>query len=368
MSATPPPLRWGILSTASIARKSWKAIYNSGNGVVVAVASRDPDRCRRFIAECQSEAPFPAAPRALAEYADVLRAKDVDAVYIPLPTALRKEWVLRAAAAGKHIVCEKPCAVTVADLTEMIRACRHHGVQFMDGVMFMHSKRLEVVRALLDDGQSIGQIRRINSAFNFDSAEDFFAQNIRASAALEPHGCLGDQGWYCLRFALWAMRWQMPRRVSGRILSEFARPGEPPVPTEFSGELFFDGGVSATFYCSFITALEQYATVSGARGQLRIRDFVVPFVGSEISLESSQASITFTGCEVLLESKTRPWTINEPSHGRPGSQETNLFKNFAAQVLSGKLNEAWPEWSLKTQQVLEACLKSARTGGELTTV
>jgi hypothetical protein len=68
---------------------------------------------------------------------------------------------------------------------------------------------------------------------------------------------------------------------------------------------------------------------------------------------------------VLIESKTRQWTVPEPSHGQPGSQETNLFRNFAAQVQSGTLNDAWPDYALKTQQVLNACLESARADGSL---
>ncbi len=71
---------------------------------------------------------------------------EVDAVYMPLPTALRKQWVLRAAEAGKHVVCEKPCAASVADLQEMLTACRYNRVQFMDGVMFTHSRRMESLR------------------------------------------------------------------------------------------------------------------------------------------------------------------------------------------------------------------------------
>src|ERR1700722_12587405 len=99
MAKKPDMLRWGILSTASIARKSWKAIHHSGNGTVVAVASRDLARCAQFIAECQAEAPMATGHRGLGNYADLLKAKDVDAVYIPLPTGLLKEWVLRAAKA-----------------------------------------------------------------------------------------------------------------------------------------------------------------------------------------------------------------------------------------------------------------------------
>src|ERR1044071_2308092 len=90
-------IRWGILSTANIARKNWKAIRNSGNSTVVAVASRDGERVRKFISECQSDEPMEVEPKALSSYEHLLGMKEVDAVYIPLPTGLRKEWVVRAA-------------------------------------------------------------------------------------------------------------------------------------------------------------------------------------------------------------------------------------------------------------------------------
>src|SRR5579863_1337345 len=134
--------RWGIIGAADIARKNWLSILNSGNGVVVAVASRKLDSAARFIDEFQAQAPFPVKPRALGSYAELIASPDIDAVYIPLPTALRKEWVLAAATAGKHVLCEKPCAVNSSDLGEMIAVCKRHAVQFMDGVMFMHSRRL----------------------------------------------------------------------------------------------------------------------------------------------------------------------------------------------------------------------------------
>src|SRR5439155_8729423 len=153
-------VRWGILSTAEIARKNWKAIFNSGNGVITAVASREQQRSREFIELCQRGAPFEELPRALAGYEALLSMKDVDAVYIPLPTGLRADWVIRAAQAGKHVVCEKPCARSVAELRQVLEACRQNRVQFLDGVMFVHSRRLERVREVLDDGESMGKIKR----------------------------------------------------------------------------------------------------------------------------------------------------------------------------------------------------------------
>ena len=103
--------RWGILSTAGIARKNWQAIHNSGNGTIVAVASRDAAKAQQFIDECQADVSFATAPEAIGGYDELLGRDDIDAVYIPLPTGLRKEWVIKAAQAGKHVMCEKPCAI-----------------------------------------------------------------------------------------------------------------------------------------------------------------------------------------------------------------------------------------------------------------
>jgi predicted dehydrogenase len=359
-------LRWGFLSTAQIARKNWKAIRNTGNATVVAVASRDVKRSRQFIESCQAEASMEAVPKAYGSYEELLADSEVDAVYIPLPTGLRKEWVLRSAAAGKHIVCEKPCATSVAELIEMIEACRDHKVQFMDGVMFMHSRRLEAIRGVLNDLAGFGQMRRISSSFSFLADEGFFKSNIRASSVLEPYGCLGDLGWYCIRFALWARGEQLPRRVIGRILSEVAGPGSPaPVPTEFFGELFFDEGVSCSFYCSFRAHDEQWVTVSGTKGYVRVPDFVLPFFGNEMAIELTNASFQVSGCDFNMEERRRRIAVAEYSNSHPGSQETNLFRNFSSQVQSGKLNEAWPAMALKTQQVMNACFESARAGNRL---
>ncbi len=354
-------LRWGILGTAQIARKIWQAIQLSGNSTVTAVASRDVARSRKFIAECQAPAPFPQIPRALGKYEDLIAAPDVDAIYLPLPTGIRKEWVLRAAAAGKHVLCEKPCAVTSADLLEMIEACRRNHVQFMDGVMFMHTKRLGRMRAVLDDRKTIGRARRISSAFQFDSDKKFYTTNIRANSQLEPLGCLGDQGWYCIRIALWAMNWELPARVSGRILSQVNPPaGGTPVITEFSGELFFQNGASSDFYCSFVTALEQRVNLIGTKGWLSMNDFVLPFQGNHLAFETGRMEFHFKGTEAYMQPHLKRWLVREPGNSRRGAQEVNMVKNFANQVQSGRLIKFWPEVALKTQQVLEACLESAR--------
>src|SRR5688500_5075946 len=97
--------RWGILGAANIARKNCKAIRLATNATLAAVASRDPSRAKEWLDACQAECPFPAPPVACS-YDDLLKRDDVDAVYLPLPTGVRREWVLKAAKAGKHVLCE----------------------------------------------------------------------------------------------------------------------------------------------------------------------------------------------------------------------------------------------------------------------
>jgi predicted dehydrogenase len=352
-------LRWGILGAANIARKNWNALYHSGSSVITAVAARDAARGEAFVRECQAQFAFAPAPKVFGSYEQLLSSSVVDAVYLPLPTALRKEWVIRAAQAGKHVLCEKPCAVSAADLREMIAACQKHRVQFMDGVMFMHNPRLVAVRVVLDDASRIGPLRRIMSVFSFAGDPQSFHTNIRVQGALEPAGCLGDLGWYCLRIALFAMRWELPRQAMGRILSVAA---DGVTPTQFSGELIFDGAASAGFYCSFLNESQQWASFSGAKGTVRLADFVHPRNSYEPAYEINHTEhrvIAAPGTEVPLD----PGLLAQ--FGHPTAQDTRMFQNFAAQVRSGKLEDSWPEIALKTQLVLDACLASARADSRL---
>lgn len=356
--------RWGILGTANIARKNWQAIRDAGNARLIAVASRDPAKSRQFVAECQAVVPHPASPATLGSYDELITHPEVDSIYIPLPTGLRKEWVIKAATAGKHVLVEKPVGATTADVAEMIATCERNQVQFMDGVMFMHSARLRQMRSILDEGSAVGAIRRITSQFSFHGGDEFMRSNIRTDPALEPHGCLGDLGWYCIRFALWAMDWKMPARVTGRILVEAGQASMTnKVSTEFSGELFFDAGVSASFFCSFLAEHQQWVVVSGDKGLLRVDDFVLPFRGDQTRFSTINSDFVMRDCRFDMHEGRREFVIDEPSNNAPRSQEADLFRTFSGLVLSGRIDPHWPRISLLTQTIMDACLRSARVGG-----
>ena len=355
--------RWGFLSTASIGRKNWQAIADSGNATLTAVASRNLASAEKFIDECQTECPQHNRPKAFGTYDELITSPEVDAIYVPLPTGMRKEWVLKAATAGKHVLIEKPAGDSAADVEEMIAACAKAGVQFMDGVMFMHSTRLPEMRKAIDSGE-IGDIRRITAQFSFHGDESFVKSNIRTHSVLESMGALGDLGWYTTRFTLWAMNWQMPLRLTARIHSEMQHPDSPgTVPAELSAELEFPGGVSAAMHCSFVAQHCQLAMVSGIKGYLALQDFVLPFKDRPLTYQVLNSEFSAQGCTFSMNPGQSIRTVEEPPSNAPGSQECNMIRAFSAAVLSGKADAFWPEITLKTQRILDACLKSGRAGG-----
>ena len=372
MSQSNGVCRWGILGTAGIARKNWLAMRLSGNAQVVAVASRNQESAQRFIDECSAQVPQVAPPHALGSYEELLARDDIDAVYIPLPTALRHAWVIRAAEAGKHIIGEKPAALNAEQVTHMLAVCQQHDVQYMDGVMFMHSQRLPLVRELLDnsattssvDAGSIGQLRRMSAQFSFAADETFRQSNIRTDSELEPYGCLGDLGWYCIRYFLWAMQGEMPIEVRARTHTHLQGRNSPhSVPGELSGELLFAEGITAGFYNSFITQNQQWFHASGSKGYLRVDDFVLPYHGPEVDVLTGQDDFAVENCSFHMQNHVRRHAVNEVDAGHATSQEVRMFRHFSDLVLSDQREATWPTWTLQTQRVLDACYLSAQQDG-----
>jgi predicted dehydrogenase len=353
--------RWGILGAAFIARKNWQSIRDADHARLVAVASRDLKRAESFINECQASVPQEMVPEAMGSYEALLARTDIDAVYIPLPTGLRQEWVIKAAKAGKHVLVEKPVGCDAQEVAEIIAACEENNVQFMDGVMFMHGQRLKHLRQVMD--QEVGTVRHIASQFSFKADAAFQKENIRAQSELEPLGCLGDLGWYCLRFTLWAMNEEPPVLVTGKFHAET----EPEmngqsVPLAFSGTLSFAKGALASFYCCFTAAHAQWAIVSGEQAWLQVSDFVLPFSGASTQYSLTKSNFMVDGCRADMQAGHRIESLLEPSNNAPGSQESQLFEDFSKLAVSQKLDPYWPRISLLTQKTLDACFKSAQQG------
>ncbi len=240
-----------------------------------------------------------------------------------------------------------------------------NNVQFMDGVMFMHSQRLPELRRAMDDVGQFGELRRIDTNFCFHADQHFLASNIRADMELEPLGCLGDLGWYCIRLILWALNWQLPLNVSGQILRTTTTKADPlGVPLEFLGELRFQNNVTTGFYCSFVTAPQQWFVISGTRQTIQASDYVLPRQGNEVAFWTCQDNYEVRECSFIMEQHRQRYAVEEDASGGPNAQESQMFQHFADLACSGQRDWRWSEMSLLTQQVMDATLHSARQNGQ----
>lgn len=258
------PLRWGIIGTARINRRATPGFRAAGHTLAI-VGSRDPERGRAAAAEYGAER--------TGSYEDVLSAPDVDAVYISLPNTLHVPWTIRAAEAGKHILCEKPLAPNVADCETMVAAAERAGVHLVEAFMYRHHPQWQVVRNLLDAGR-IGPVRLLRAAFTFHLRD---RQNIRLSPELGG-GALQDVGCYCINVARWFLG--EPARVRGFAL-DLQNVG---VDTHSAAVLEYDSGALATLSCSFDLTNQQVVEIIGERGRIVVNPAFVSFEATRVRI------------------------------------------------------------------------------------
>src|SRR5688572_18316497 len=133
MSALNRKLRWGVLGYARIARESViPALFRSNNSEFHALASRDEAK----LADCRKRF---ATPKIYRSYDELVRDPEIDAVYIPLPNSLHREWTIRSAERGKHVLCEKPMGLNTAECRDMMAACTANRVTLMEAFMYRYS-------------------------------------------------------------------------------------------------------------------------------------------------------------------------------------------------------------------------------------
>ncbi len=324
-------IRWGILSTANIGLKRFiPGAMASHNGSVTAIASRDGARAREAAERL-------GIATAYDSYEALLADPDVDAIYNPLPNGMHAEWTLKAAAAGKPVLCEKPLAVSSAEAEEMIAGCRRHGVLLMEAFMYRFHPQHARVRELLDSG-AIGELRAVRTAFTF-MLEPLDRKNVRLQGALAG-GALMDVGCYTVNAArmlfaeepLWASaQWD--------YRDEFG------VEVMLAGVLGFSEGRMATFDCGFRAAGQGSYVAAGTSGQIDVLNAFVP--GTDA-----------TRLLVMERGARREERI-------PGVDQYRLeAEEFADALLAGRPLRIPPQDAVGTLRAIEALHRSARANGQ----
>ncbi len=253
----PAPVRWGVLGCAAIAtRKVIPAMQRSARGEVVAIASRDRSRAERAAAEL-------GIGRAHGSYEALLADPDVEAVYIPLPNHLHAEWTQRAAAAGKHVLCEKPLAMSAAEARTVVAACERAGVLLMEAFMYRLHPLWRQVRALVDGG-AIGELLAIQAWFSYRNVDPDNIRNIAAYGG----GAVMDIGCYPINVARWMFDGE-PDDVVAAVRRD------PRFGTDVVTSAVLDfGGRQAGFTCSTQLEDDQRVHLVGTAGRLLVE---IPF-------------------------------------------------------------------------------------------
>ncbi|WP_349436672.1 Gfo/Idh/MocA family oxidoreductase [Pararhizobium sp. A13] len=247
-------LRFGILSTAKIGRELVvPAIQDAENCVVTAIASRDLSKARDMADRF-------SVPHAFGSYEEMLASDLIDAVYIPLPTSQHVEWSIKAADAGKHVLCEKPIALKASEIGAVIEARDRNKVLISEAYMVTYSPVWRKVRSLLQDG-AVGKLRHVQGAFTYYNRD---AANMRNKPELGGGG-LPDIGVYpaiTTRF----VTGKEPIRVQANT------DRDPEFGTDIYSSVRADfGDFELSFYISTQLAARQVMVFHGDKGFIEVK-------------------------------------------------------------------------------------------------
>jgi len=269
----------------------------------------------------------------------MLRSDQINAVYNPLPNNMHKEWSIKAAQYGKHVLCEKPITLNAAECLDLIAARDQYQVKMMEAFMYRFHPRTERALQMVKDG-AIGDLKQVRSTFTFplDRPDD-----IRWDAALGG-GALMDVGCYCINVSR-AIVGQEPVEV--RAMANFRDGG---VDQQMAGTLRFENGLFAHFDCALTMERSQVIHLLGTEGHLRVMEAFLP--GTEdVVIEQFDEEDNLTKIYV------------------DGADEYQLMvEHFADCVLKDQPLRYSAEESALNMKVIEALYKSARNEGDIAEV
>ncbi|WML41317.1 Gfo/Idh/MocA family oxidoreductase [Neobacillus sp. OS1-2] len=310
-------VRWGVVSTASIAQTQViPAINRSENAEMVGIASRD-EKAKAVAARL-------SIPKSFESYEELLRDSEIDAVYIPLPNHLHSKWVKKAAGLGKHVLCEKPAALTTEETGEMAAFCKQKDIKFMEAFMYQFHPQHQRVQEIIADGE-IGEIKFMRASFSFYMEDK--QSNIRMKKEMGG-GSIYDVGCYCIH-AIRSILHTEPIEV------ETFATLDPHTGVDLSAlvHMKLANGIMAVFDCSFDMAFRQEYEVVGTKGRISVpRAFRPDTYGGEgfIIVQSEQGDRTekITGDQYKLQIEHFSQSIMENT--QPSYSAENTILNMRA--------------------------------------
>lgn len=321
-------LRWGVLGCAGIAIRSViPGIQQSQTGEVAAIASRDLEKGKQTAAQLD-------IPKAYGSYEELLADPDIDAVYIPLPNHLHKEWTIRAAEAGKHVLCEKPIALDAAEAEEMAAACAKAGVVFAEAFMYRYHPRYAMIKDVIRSGE-IGDLRGLHGVFTFNNAKA--STNVRFRKDWGG-GSLYDVGVYPIS----AARLILEQEPEAATVHALFSPQHDDVDMMASGILEFPNSVALTFDCGMWAAGRNVLEIVGTDGRIE--------VPSAFVVRQSEADNFF----VIVGGERRE--VEVPRLNQYALQADA----FGRSALRGEPLPFAPGDAVLNMRVVDACLASAR--------
>jgi predicted dehydrogenase len=277
-------LNWGLLSTAKINRALIKPLRASKRTRLLGVASRSQSSADEYAREWN-------IPRAYESYEALLADPDIDVVYNPLPNHLHAEWTVKALRAGKHVLCEKPLALTLDEVDSIIAAVKETGNIAAEAFMYRHHVQTLKVKELVDAGL-IGQVQLIKGAFSFTLTREGNYRFVKEFGG----GSIWDVGCYPISFARTIVG-EEPAEVFGwQVLG----PGGS--DESFYGQMRFGNGVHMQFDCGFKSPSRSFIEIVGTEGTINIPTPFKPGVKSEfyITRDDKQETVKIKGQELYL--------------------------------------------------------------------
>ena len=278
-------LNWGFLSTARINRALILPLQISKRNHLLAVASRSQAAADAYAREKR-------IPRAHGSYEALLTDPEIEVIYISLPNHLHAEWTIKAVEAGKHVLCEKPLALSVAEVDAVRSAAQKHGRVVAEAFMYRHHPQTLKVQELVESG-SLGTLKLIRGSFSYVLSRE---EDIRLFDPALGGGSIWDIGCYPISYAR-SVLGENPLEVFGWQVT-----GRTGIDETFVGQMRFTGDVHAQFDSSFVIPFHTFMEIVGSDGTLSIPRPFKPEVNERIFITRGEKTETLTikGQELYL--------------------------------------------------------------------